>query len=64
MLSAQNLDMLKRRGLLDDDNRPTLEAYSIAVQTVSTSTLCDEMFDLMYEDPVCDERGMEAINAK
>ena len=64
MLSAQNLDMLRRRGLLDEDNRPTKQAYEIAVQTISQSGLCDEMFDLMYEDTVCNKRGTEAINAK
>ena len=64
MLSARNAELLKKRGLIDNTGRPTLEAYSIAVQTISQSSLCDEMFELMYEDSICNTRGEEAINAK
>ena len=63
MLSIKNLLFLKKRGLLDADNRPTIKAYIIAVQTISQSGLCDELWRLMSEDTVCNQRGEEALNA-
>jgi len=63
VLSTRNTEWLKLQGLLDDNNRPTQEAYEIASQTITYSSLCEELWELMDEDSVCNARGKEALSA-
>lgn len=64
MISKNHLDELKKQGLLDNQEHPTVDAYIKAINTASSDCcpLCQELWDHANKCPICSQRSQEALD--